>query len=183
MAIYTRNGDGGFTRLADGTDLAKSEARINTIGDIDELNAHLGALICHLPADLANLLTDIQSALFTLGAQVACDDSKVLGNMKLISMQDIIHLEQLIDEMESHLQPMRFFILPGGHPCIAQAHIARAVCRRAERSLIHWVNQDDKQNFKTSVAFLNRLSDYLFMMCRYLHHRLNVEEIPWKSGK
>ncbi len=128
MAIYTKNGDGGFTRLADGKGLSKSDVRMDAIGDIDELNCHLGALICQI-------------------------------------------------------EPMRFFILPGGHPVIAAAQIARTVCRRAERSLIRWVQIEEKEDYATAIAYLNRLSDYLFMMCRYLHHSLGIPEIPWNSGK
>ena len=103
--------------------------------------------------------------------------------MKLISLQDIVSLEEMIDQMDAALAPMRFFILPGGHETIAKAQIARTVCRRAERSLIRWVQASEKSDYEISIAFLNRLSDYLFMMCRYLHHTLDIPEIPWNSGK
>jgi cob(I)alamin adenosyltransferase len=103
--------------------------------------------------------------------------------MKLISLQDIVSLEEMIDQMDSVLAPMRFFILPGGHETIAMAQIARTVCRRAERSLIHWVQVAQKTDYDIAIAFLNRLSDYLFMMCRFLHHSLGIPEIPWNSGK
>jgi cob(I)alamin adenosyltransferase len=89
----------------------------------------------------------------------------------------------MIDEIDSKVAPMRFFILPGGHPTIAAAQIARTVCRRAERSLIRWVQVEEKEDYATAIAYLNRLSDYLFMMCRYLHHSLGIPEIPWNSGK
>ncbi len=183
MRIYTKNGDKGFTRLANGIGLVKSDLRIDAIGDIDELNCHLGLLICFLSEDLQAKLTHIQSSLFVLGAHVASDSGDALGNMKLISLQDIVSLEEMIDEMDAVLAPMRFFILPGGHETIAKAQIARTVCRRAERSLIRWVQASEKTDYETSIAFLNRLSDYLFMMCRYLHHTLDIPEIPWNSGK
>jgi cob(I)alamin adenosyltransferase len=183
MRIYTKNGDKGFTRLANGLGLVKSDVRLDAIGDIDELNCHLGLLICHIDAKLAAKLTSIQSSLFVLGAHVASDSSDSLGNMKLISLHDIVSLEEMIDEMDAQLTPMRFFILPGGHDTIAKAQIARTVCRRAERSLIRWVQDAKKTDYDTSIAFLNRLSDYLFMMCRYLHHTLGIPEIPWNSGK
>lgn len=183
MAIYTKNGDGGFTRLADGKGLSKSDVRMDAIGDIDELNCHLGALICQLDKELASNLQSIQSSLFVLGAHVASDSKEYLGNMKLISLEDIVAIEDMIDEIDGKVAPMRFFILPGGHPTIAAAQIARTVCRRAERCLIRWVQVEEKEDYATAIAYMNRLSDYLFMMCRYLHHSLGIPEIPWNSGK
>jgi cob(I)alamin adenosyltransferase len=183
MPIYTKNGDLGFTRLADGKGVAKSDLRMDAIGDIDELNCHLGGLVCQLQNPLASKLEAIQSSLFVLGAHVASDSKEYLGNMKLISLEDIVALEDLIDEMDAQLAPMRFFILPGGHATIAAAQITRAVCRRAERSLIRWVQVAEKEDYATAIAYINRLSDYLFMLCRYLHQLLGVPEIPWNSGK
>lgn len=183
MAIYTKNGDGGFTRLADGKGLSKSDARMDAIGDIDELNCHIGALVCQIEPNLAEKLQAIQSSLFVLGAHVASDSKEYLGNMKLISLQDIVSIEGMIDEIDGKIAPMRFFILPGGHPLIAVAQITRTVCRRAERSLIRWVQLEEKEDYAIAIAYLNRLSDYLFMMCRYLHHSLDIPEIPWNSGK
>jgi cob(I)alamin adenosyltransferase len=103
--------------------------------------------------------------------------------MKLISLQDIMSLEEMIDEMDANLEPMRFFILPGGHETIAIAQITRTVCRRAERSLIQWVKPIKNEDYAISIVYLNRLSDYLFMMCRLLHKTLGVPETPWNSGK
>ncbi|MHA8067597.1 cob(I)yrinic acid a,c-diamide adenosyltransferase [Aquirufa sp. ROCK2-A2] len=183
MSIYTKNGDKGFTRLADGKGVLKSELRMDAIGDIDELNSHLGLLICKVSGNLSTDLQQIQSSLFVLGAHVASDKLETLGNMKLISLHDIVYLEGLIDKIDDQLEPMRFFILPGGEESIAIGQICRAVCRRAERSLIRWVQNENKEDYATAVAFLNRLSDYLFMMCRYLHHSLGISEIPWNSGK
>ena len=183
MKIYTKQGDKGFTRLADGIGLSKSDFRLEAIGDIDELNSHIGLLICHVDEDLASKLQAIQTSLFVLGAHVASDSKQALGNMELISLNDIVALEENIDSMDAQLAPMRFFILPGGHPTIATAQITRTVCRRAERSLIRWVQATEHTDYEIAMAYLNRLSDYLFMVCRYLHHSLGIPEIPWNSGK
>jgi cob(I)alamin adenosyltransferase len=183
MPIYTKNGDQGFTRLADGQDLLKSDVRLAAIGDVDELNSFIGLLICKVPEDLTQKLIKIQQSLFVLGAHVATDSKEYLGNMKLISMQDIVSIEEMIDEMDAQLDPMRFFILPGGHETIAIAQITRTVCRRAERSLIQWAKPIKNEDYAISIVYLNRLSDYLFMMCRLLHKTLGVPETPWNSGK
>ena len=183
MKIYTKQGDGGFTRLADGKGLSKSDFRLEAIGDLDELNSHLGLLVCKVDSELASKLQAIQSSLFVLGAHVASDSKEVLGNMELISLQDIVALENNIDALDAQLAPMRFFILPGGHETIAMAQIARTVCRRAERSLIRWVQAAEHTDYEIAMAYMNRLSDYLFMVCRFLHHSLGIPEIPWNSGK
>jgi cob(I)alamin adenosyltransferase len=183
MPIYTKNGDQGFTRLADGQDLLKSDVRLDAIGDVDELNSFIGLLICKVPEELTQKLIKIQQSLFVLGAHIATDSKEYLGNMKLISMQDIVSLEEMIDEMDAQLDPMRFFILPGGHETIATAQITRTVCRRAERSLIQWAKPIKNEDYAISIVYLNRLSDYLFMMCRLLHKTLGVPETPWNSGK
>lgn len=183
MKIYTKQGDKGFTRLADGKGIVKSDFRLDAIGDIDELNSHIGLLICRVDSALAAKLQSIQSSLFVLGAHVASDSPMALGNMELISLKDIVSLEDNIDEMDAQLSPMRFFILPGGHESIATAQITRTVCRRAERSLIRWVQATDHPDYDIALAYINRLSDYLFMVCRFLHHSLGIPEIPWNSGK
>jgi cob(I)alamin adenosyltransferase len=183
MKIYTKKGDGGFTRLADGKDLLKSDLRLEAIGDLDELNSYFGLLICKVEKELADKLQSIQSSLFVLGAHVASDSKEMLGNMELISLHDIVALENNIDAIDAHLSPMRFFILPGGDETIATAQITRTVCRRAERSLIRWVQATEHRDYEIAVAYMNRLSDYLFMICRYLHHCLGIPEIPWNSGK
>jgi cob(I)alamin adenosyltransferase len=183
MKIYTKHGDKGFTRLADGIGIVKSDFRLEAIGDIDELNCHIGLLACRVEPKIAAKLQLIQSSLFVLGACVASDSQQALGNMELISPKDIVSLENNIDEMDEQLSPMRFFILPVGHESIATAQIARTVCRRAERSLIRWVQATDQPNYEVALAYINRLSDYLFMMCRFLHHSLGIPEIPWNSGK
>ncbi len=183
MKIYTKNGDQGYTTLADGQGVPKSESRIQALGEIDELNCYLGLIITKIPASKGKNLQEIQSTLFSLGAHISTDSNVVLGNMKLLSLHDIVLIEEMIDEIDSSLKPLTQFILPGGHETIAQVQIARAVCRRAERTLIHWVLTENKEDYQIAIAFLNRLSDYLFMLSRYLHLELNIPEIPWKSGK
>ena len=103
--------------------------------------------------------------------------------MKLLSLHDIVLIEEMIDEIDGQISPLTNFILPGGNETIAQVQIARAVCRRAERTLIHWVLSENKENYQIAIAFLNRLSDYLFMLSRYLHQEFSIPEITWKSGK
>jgi len=183
MKIYTKNGDQGYTTLADGQGVSKSESRIQAIGEIDELNCYLGLIITKIPVNKAQKLQEIQHYLFSLGAHMATDNSEILGNMKFLALHDIVLIEEMIDEMDAQLKPLTNFILPGGNEAIAHVQIARAVCRRAERTLIHWVQTDNKANYQIAIAFLNRLSDYLFMLSRYLHLEQHVPEIPWKSGK
>ena len=183
MKIYTKNGDQGYTQLADGTGLHKAESRIQAIGEIDELNCHLGLIASNLPKNIEKSIAEIQKSLFALGAHISSNSPELLGNMKLVSLHDIVFLEEEIDSIESQLNPLKNFILPGGNELIAQTQITRAVCRRAERTLIHWVITEEKEDYQTAIAYLNRLSDYLFIVCRYLHKELNVPEIPWKSGK
>lgn len=183
MKIYTKNGDKGFTTLADGTGVSKSESRIQAIGEIDELNSYIGLVITQIPDHLTQNLQAIQSTLFSLGAHLATDNPGILGNMKLLSLHDIMLIEEMIDALDNELPPLTQFILPGGHTSIAHTQIARAVCRRAERTLIQWVLTEGKEEYQVAIAFLNRLSDYLFMLSRYLHKYLNIPEIPWNSGK
>ncbi|MEY2793157.1 MAG: Cob(I)yrinic acid a,c-diamide adenosyltransferase [Bacteroidota bacterium] len=183
MKIYTKNGDKGFTTLADGQGVSKSESRIQALGEIDELNCYIGLVISKIPADKASKLQELQSTLFTLGAHISTDSPEILGNMKLLSLHDIVLIEEMIDEIDGQISPLTNFILPGGNETIAQVQIARAVCRRAERTLIHWVLSENKENYQIAIAFLNRLSDYLFMLSRYLHQEFSIPEITWKSGK
>ena len=165
MRIYTKNGDQGFTRLADGQDLLKSDVRLAAIGDVDELNSFIGLLICKVPEELTQKLIKIQQSLFVLGAHIATDSKEYLGNMKLISMQDIVSLEEMIDEMDANLEPMRFFILPGGHETIATAQITRTVCRRAERSLIQWVKPIQNEDYAISIVYLILSRSFGVLLC------------------
>lgn len=189
--IYTRTGDKGKTALIGGTKVPKSHLRIESYGTVDELNSFIGLLTDHLNGQgtdtlhsasisLTLLLREIQDRLFTIGASLACDPDKE-SRLKIpdLKKEDIDLLEKEIDLMDETLPPMKSFILPGGHPAVSTAHIARCVCRRAERICVRM--QEDQLFIEPIVIqYLNRLSDYLFVLSRYVGHLLNVPEIPWK---
>ena len=181
--IYTRTGDEGSTGLADGTRTAKTSARIEAIGSVDECNSHLGLLISLLdnPALAANLSL-IQHQLFDLGATLAGTPTQ------LIEARHVEVLEQWIDELEQALPPLRQFILPGGNTATAQAHVTRAVCRRAERCTFTIIESESSHVTEIEVVpdavvqFLNRLSDYLFLVARTLSNGQrthNNSEVHW----
>jgi cob(I)alamin adenosyltransferase len=177
--IYTRTGDQGQTSLLGGTRVWKSDLRIEAYGTIDELNAYIGWLGDVQPGPISEILRQVQDRLFRIGAVLAYDGSTSLRiSLPEISPSDIHILEEAIDQMEVHLPPLKQFILPGGHPHISLCHVARCVCRRAERACVR-LNQDVPlpEHF---IPYLNRLSDYLFVLARYTAQQLGVEEIPWK---
>lgn len=195
--IYTRTGDKGKTALIGGTKVPKSHLRIESYGTIDELNSFIGLLMDHFgslvaekgpspseflsaSASLSVQLREVQDRLFTIGASLACDPEKE-SRMKIpdLKKEDIDLLEKEIDRMEATLPPMKSFILPGGHPAVSTAHIARCVCRRAERICVR-MQEDQLFIDPIVIQYLNRLSDYLFVLARYTGHLLNVPEIPWK---
>ena len=189
MKIYTKTGDKGTTALFGGTRVPKHHIRIESYGTIDELNAYLG-LIRDQDMDETHkkMLIQIQDRLFTVGAILATDPKKALlknGKQRLnipkISMYDIEQLEQTIDTMEASLPPMTHFILPGGHQTVSFCHIARTVCRRAERMATH-LNAIEPFQPETLV-YINRLSDYLFILARKLSFELNANEIKWIPKK
>ena len=177
--IYTKTGDSGSTSLLGGTKVLKSDLRIEAYGTVDELNSYIG--LCR---DLLNdepdktILREVQDRLFTIGSSLACDPEKS-PKMKIpdLDEHDVVLLEKEIDRMNEVLPEMKNFILPGGHPTVSHLHIARCVCRRAERSC---VRLDDKEN-PMIIKYLNRLSDYLFVLARRTAQLLNAEEIPWKA--
>lgn len=179
--IYTKTGDLGKTSLIGGTKVPKSHLRIETYGTVDELNSTIGLLGDYLTDDHSKtVLREIQDRLFTLGSSLACDPEKA-PQMKIPDLKDtdISLLEREIDAMQEVLVPMKSFILPGGHVTVSTAHIARCVCRRAERLT---VNMQEHELFVDAlvIKYLNRLSDYLFVLARYAGHLLNIPEIPWK---
>lgn len=181
MKIYTKTGDLGKTSLIGGTKVAKSHIRIDTYGTIDELNSYIGLLGDHISDERSKTtLTEIQDRLFTIGSSLACDPEKE-PMMKIPDLKesDILFLEKEIDSMNELLPPMKFFILPGGHPAISTAHVARCVCRRSERCC---VNMMEHELFVDPlvIKYLNRLSDYLFQLSRYIGHLLQVPEKPWR---
>lgn len=181
MKIYTKTGDAGLTSLIGGTKVIKSNLRIESYGTVDELNSFIG-WVRDLLTDThsRNILAEIQDRLFTIGSSLACDPEKEPA-MKIPDLleSDIVLLENEIDSMNVHLEPMRSFILPGGHATLSALHIARCVCRRAERCS---VNLLDNQLFVEPlvIKYLNRLSDYLFVLARYTGWQLEIPEIPWK---
>ncbi|RFM29437.1 cob(I)yrinic acid a,c-diamide adenosyltransferase [Deminuibacter soli] len=180
--IYTKTGDKGKTGLIGGTRVSKSHIRIDSYGTVDELNSFIGLLGDQLNDDThsISMLREIQDRLFTIGASLACDPEKE-QRMKIPDLKesDIELLESEIDSMNTVLPEMKFFILPGGHAAVSTAHIARCVCRRAERIC---VAMQEEQLFIEPIVlkYLNRLSDYLFVLARYAGHQLQVQEIPWK---
>lgn len=188
--IYTKTGDKGATALIGGTKVSKSHERIEAYGTIDELNSFIGLLIDHLNAAstpatpppftaITPFLREIQDRLFTIGSSLACDPEKET-KLKIpdLKEEDVLSMENEIDRMEALLPPLKFFLLPGGHIAVSTAHIARCVCRRAERNCVRL--QDDKLFVELLVLrYLNRLSDYLFVLSRYAANQLHVPEIPW----
>jgi cob(I)alamin adenosyltransferase len=176
--IYTRTGDQGQTSLLGGTRVWKSDLRIEAYGTIDELNAYMGWLADVHSGPIREELRQVQDRLFRIGAVLAYDGSASLRmTLPEISASDIHILEQAIDRMEAQLPPLKQFILPGGHPDISLCHVARCVCRRAERACVR-MNQDIPLP-EYFIPYLNRLSDYLFVLARYTAQQLGVEEIPW----
>ena len=179
--IYTKTGDLGKTSLIGGTKVPKSHLRIESYGTIDELNSFIGLLNDQITDEKSkNVLREIQDRLFTIGSSLACDPEKE-PKMKLpdLKEEDIQLLENEIDEMSNHLKPMKSFILPGGNTAVSMAHVARCVCRRAER---HCVNMMEQKMFVDAlvIKYLNRLSDHLFVLARYIAHLSGVKEIEWK---
>lgn len=179
--IYTKTGDLGKTSLIGGTKVSKSHLRIESYGTVDELNSYIG-LVNDMISDehSRSMLKEIQDRLFTIGSSLACDpDKETLMKIPDLKETDITVLENEMDKMNEVLPAMKSFILPGGHPAISTAHVVRCVCRRAERICVHM--QEEKLFIDPLVIkYLNRLSDYLFVLARYVGHLLNVAEIPWK---
>ena len=184
LKIYTKTGDAGKTSLIGGTKVPKSNIRIGAYGTVDELNAFIGLLGDQL-ADThgREMLREIQDRLFTIGSSLACDPNKEIA-MKIPDLResDILLLEKEIDTMNEKLPEMKFFILPGGDISVSTAHICRTVCRRAERFVVE-LNETEPLAQPLIIKYLNRLSDYLFVLARYIGHSNGVAEIKWKPRK
>jgi len=181
LKIYTKTGDAGKTSLIGGTKVSKSHLRIETYGTTDELNSYIG-LVSDLLTDEHSKVTlkEIQDRLFTIGSSLACDPHKEpLMKIPDLKEADVELLEREMDKMNETLAPMKFFILPGGHPAVSTTHVARCVCRRAERLC---VNMQEHEFFVDPlvIKYINRLSDYLFVLSRYSGHLLGVEEVAWR---
>jgi cob(I)alamin adenosyltransferase len=179
MKIYTRTGDTGQTGLLGGARVSKNDPRIEAYGTIDELNSHTGMLRDLAGQHHADLLVEIQNTLFAIGSRLASQSDEEARKFKVPSVtdQDITALEKAMDAMDADLEPMRNFILPGGHQAISQAHICRTVCRRAERRVIELGQGTDVP--EVIIRYLNRLSDLFFMLARHLGKLLNAPEVPW----
>ncbi len=189
MKIYTKTGDNGTTALFGGTRVKKYHLRIESYGTIDELNSWLGLLRDQEITDpLKETLKTIQSKLFTVGAILATDPKKSILksgkerlNIAKIGDEDIEFLENEMDRMDEYLEPMTHFILPGGHTTVSYCHISRTVCRRAERLITHLYEKEPFED--TVLTYINRLSDYLFVLARKLSQDLKGEEIKWIPEK
>lgn len=179
MKIYTKKGDSGNTGLIGGTRVPKSSLRIEAYGTIDELNSWIGVMRDQaIDGQYVTQLIEIQDRLFTIGSSLASDPEK--SNMKIPDLleSDIEQLEKWMDEMDSQLPEMRFFVLPGGNQSVSFCHVARCVCRRAERIIVDL----HAHEFVAEIVmkYVNRLSDYIFVLSRKISQDLKVEEQPWK---
>ena len=181
MRIYTKTGDAGETGLFDGTRVSKADARVDAYGDVDELNAVIGLARASLAEDCGEIdrrLDLIQRELFTVGALLADPRHKIAARVEKAALSEdaVARLEQDIDTLEADVPPLRRFILPGGSPAGGLLHVARTVCRRAERRV---VGLGPDAVSPVVVVYLNRLSDLLFTMARSVNHRAGRAEIEW----
>jgi cob(I)alamin adenosyltransferase len=179
VKIYTKTGDTGETSLFDNTRVSKADPRVDAYGEVDELNATLGvARAAGLDADLTATIEAVQQELFAVGARLADPSSRIAGRVTkaAVTGDDVARLETTIDRLETELPPLRRFILPGGSPAGALLHLARTVCRRAERRAIA-LGPDAVEPIV--IVYLNRLSDLLFVMARAANHRAGVPETEW----
>jgi cob(I)alamin adenosyltransferase len=174
-SITTRTGDDGTTGLADGSRLPKNDLRIHAMGDIDELNSHIGLILTEpLPECLSTELTRIQHDLFDLGAALC------MPGFDIFPSQAVVRLDHLIKEFNEPLPRLEEFILPGGSKASAYSHIARTVCRRSERILVDLNHKTQLPN--DVLLYLNRLSDFLFVAARWIHYKTGVRDLQWKKG-
>ncbi|MGC4085202.1 MAG: cob(I)yrinic acid a,c-diamide adenosyltransferase [Vicinamibacterales bacterium] len=178
MKIYTRTGDTGDTALFDNSRVSKADPRVDAYGEVDELNAWLGSARAYaLDADLDQTLVRIQRELFAVGAQLADPSHKLAGRVTkaFITDEDVVRLESTIDRLEQELTPLTRFILAGGSPAGAALHVARTVCRRAERRIVALTPPPDP----LLIRYINRLSDLLFVLARVVNHRAGQPETEW----
>jgi cob(I)alamin adenosyltransferase len=179
--IYTKTGDKGRTSLIGGTKVPKSHLRIEAYGTVDELNSHIGLCRDLLKGERTlSVLQEIQDRLFTIGSSLACDPIKE-PRLRIPDLKenDVTLLEKEMDHMNETIPAMKSFILPGGHTTLSQLHIARCVCRRAERCCVR-LELESLEVDPLILKYLNRLSDYLFVLSRFTGHEMKIVEIPWK---
>jgi len=182
MKIYTKKGDSGTTQLIGGTRVSKGSLRIESYGTVDELNSYIGLIRDQEINERYKLeLIEIQDRLFTIGSSLASDPDKSTMKIPDLHESDIEFLELAIDEMDAELPEMKFFVLPGGHQTVSFCHVARCICRRSERIIVSLKEHD----FVSDLVFkyINRLSDYLFVLSRKLALDLGADEQPWKPRK
>ncbi|MFW2439130.1 MAG: cob(I)yrinic acid a,c-diamide adenosyltransferase [Arenicellales bacterium] len=174
--IYTRTGDDGTTGISDGSRIDKDSLRISAIGSIDELNSLLGLIVCEeIDQDSHDLLTEIQHHLFDMGGELSMPDQKIM------QPESITWLEQQLDRMNQELDPLEDFILPGGCRAAAISHVARSVCRRAERDVVSLSRSDEVSTVVS--GYLNRLSDLLFVMARFINKASGQPDVLWQHSK
>lgn len=182
MKIYTKTGDKGETSLLGGARVPKYHLRIEAYGTVDELNSHMGLIRDQdMEKETKEFLIQIQDNLFVIGSHLAKEPGKDKVKIPAITEDMIVELEKNMDEMNESLPDMKFFVLPGGHPTVSMCHIARCVCRRAERVCVHLGYNSEVDPIITK--YLNRLSDYLFVLSRKFTQDLNAKEIPWIAKK
>lgn len=180
MKIYTKTGDQGTTSLFGGRRVSKADIRIDSYGTVDELNSWIGLLRDQgVNQGRKEVLLAIQDRLFTIGSMLATEPGNTKVKIPVLHNEDVTFLEKEIDSMDAGLPPMRSFVLPGGHPAVSFTHIARTVCRRAERLVIALHGHEPVDEI--IIRYLNRLSDYLFVLSRLVAQELNIEEAPWKA--
>ncbi len=183
-SVYTKKGDLGTTSLVDGSQVSKYHPRVQAYGDVDELNCFIGQLVEQIkshPAlsepQLLKTLFRVQNHLFNVGSLLACEDKNILQKLPQLSSLNIDWLEKEIDFYNHPLPSLNAFILPGGHPASSAAHICRTICRRAERHLVGMGAEDEP--YAISLIYLNRLSDFFFILARWVHLQTQTAEVKW----
>ena len=189
MKVYTGTGDGGKTGLFSGERIEKSDARIEAYGDLDELNAVVGSVVAALPKhaesqELRSHLVKIQADLFQVGALLATSPkSPAAAHLSPVSAEQVQRLEDQIDALDARLDALNSFIIPGGHPSAAASHVARTVCRRVERRVVKLASSNAviSEGLEEMLMYLNRLSDYFFVVARYCNHLAGVADELWQG--
>ena len=181
MKVYTKTGDKGTTALVGGQRVKKYSDKIEAYGTVDELTSYLGLIRDSIPSgDIQDQIAVIQNNLMVLGGELAAQEGFDLSRIPTVETHFIVWLEQRIDEMEDELPPIKAFVLPGGHLIVSHCHVARTICRRAERKTVYVSEQETISPLITQ--YLNRLSDYLFVLSRKLSKDFNVTEILWETN-
>ena len=180
MKVYTKKGDKGKTQLFGGTIISKDNTRLECYGTIDELNAYIGHIYDQdIDIDSKKTMLIIQNTLFDLGSNIAFDQKNKNTHIPFLKEEDVIKIEIEIDKIEKKLSPLTNFILPSGHPISSTCHIARTVCRRAERKLVTLMKKEKVAEI--NIKYLNRLSDYLFVLSRYILVFYKKDEVKWQK--